>query len=262
MTEPRIEELLAAERARPGFTSKERDALWRGVEQALSTGAQGSDAGSRASDATEDAREADAPARLTGGSGAQAPLGSAASAKLMGLLALAAGSGVLVGAVGHARWGTPRTIVVEGPSMVATGASVVEPLAASTTASAPSASAPVHATATAAPPAPRAAPSAMAPPSTSSLQKDPRDEQLARQRTLLEMARTAIARRDAEAAISSLETHAKEFPKSQLAEEREALYVQALAAAKRIPEARARAAQFRRSFPESPLSPVLDEATR
>jgi hypothetical protein len=120
-------------------------------------------------------------------------------------------------------------------------------------------SAPPVAPATApAPPAvgPRAEPSTGA-----SAAGAPKDPALARERTLLDMARTALSRGDARGALVSLDTHAREFPRSQLTQEREVLAVQALASANRMPEARQRAALFRAKFPTSPLLPVIDEAT-
>ena len=89
-----------------------------------------------------------------------------------------------------------------------------------------------------------------------------KDPSLARERTLLDMARTALSRGDASGALGSLDTHAREFPSSQLAEEREVLAIQALASAGRASEARKRAAAFRTRFVNSPLLPIVDEATQ
>ncbi|MCA9590992.1 MAG: hypothetical protein KC657_37095 [Myxococcales bacterium] len=76
------------------------------------------------------------------------------------------------------------------------------------------------------------------------------------------MGRTALSRGDAAGALAALDTHAREFPKSQLAEEREVLAIQALASSGRVAEARRRAARFRTTFPKSPLMSIVDEATR
>ena len=75
------------------------------------------------------------------------------------------------------------------------------------------------------------------------------------------MARTALTRGDNASALSALDTHARDFPSSQLAEEREVLAIQALAAATRLPEAQKRAAAFRARYPASPLLPIVKEST-
>jgi hypothetical protein len=62
---------------------------------------------------------------------------------------------------------------------------------------------------------------------------------------------SALARGAPSAALASLEQHARRFPAGQLEEEREALWVQALAAAGRADQARSRAERFRRRFPDS-----------
>lgn len=97
------------------------------------------------------------------------------------------------------------------------------------------------------------------------------DRELARERALLETARTALARKPpdpAEAAdaperpdaITLLLQHARQFPDGRLAEERESLLIQALAAAGRTSEARSRAARFRTRFSHSLLLPAVEAA--
>jgi hypothetical protein len=88
----------------------------------------------------------------------------------------------------------------------------------------------------------------------------PRDADLAQERALLEMARTALSRRDLSHAFESLESHASKFPNGQLAEERESLWVQALASAGRLEEARLRAAEFKAKYPNSLLLPAVEAA--
>lgn len=77
------------------------------------------------------------------------------------------------------------------------------------------------------------------------------DDNLRSQRTLLERARSAVARQDAEAALAALDAHARAAPQSPMREEREALRVQALAKAGRLAEARQAATRFEAEFPES-----------
>ncbi|HEY7376932.1 MAG TPA: outer membrane protein assembly factor BamD, partial [Polyangia bacterium] len=59
----------------------------------------------------------------------------------------------------------------------------------------------------------------------------------------------ALARGAPGDAIAALEQHARRFPDGQLAEEREALWIQALVTAGDAASARARAERFRRRFP-------------
>jgi hypothetical protein len=86
------------------------------------------------------------------------------------------------------------------------------------------------------------------------------DDQLARERQIIDKARSALARRDADAALAAVAEHARSFPRGQLVEMREALAVQALVQGGRGPEARARAERFHRTFPASMYSPVVDSA--
>jgi len=95
------------------------------------------------------------------------------------------------------------------------------------------------------------------PPSSARTDEIPRSD-LDAERTLLETARTALVRGDSEHALVALDRHRARFPAGQLREERESLNVHALVAANRKDEARAKAAEFRRSFPRSLQGPALD----
>jgi hypothetical protein len=86
------------------------------------------------------------------------------------------------------------------------------------------------------------------------------DLALGTERQLLDRARLALVRGDALGALASLNEHGIRYPGSQLAEEREALSIQALRHAGRVGEARLRDAEFRRRFPRSLLLPALDAA--
>jgi hypothetical protein len=76
---------------------------------------------------------------------------------------------------------------------------------------------------------------------------------------LLERARAAAAREDYAAAIAPLDEHARRFPEGWLAEEREALRVEALAGLGRTSEARRAASTFEARFPRSPLLPAVSQ---
>jgi hypothetical protein len=242
-----IEELLAAERGRPGFSTKERAAMWSGIEKAISGAAvAGAAAGATAAatDAASKATTTNAAAKI-------------ASWKIGALVSAALAVGAGAGAAAHARWAPPKTVYVDravaAPPASAPSPDVTPaPLAPALDVSALPPASPARAVTT---PAARAVPATPA-------SGAPKDPALARERTLLDMARTALGRGDATSALSAVDTHAREFPRSQLAEEREVIAVQALAAAGRLPEAKRRAAAFHDAFPSSPLAAIVDEATR
>jgi hypothetical protein len=86
------------------------------------------------------------------------------------------------------------------------------------------------------------------------------DAALARERTLLDAARRKLAAGEAEASLSELGRHGRAFPEGKLAEEREALLINALVSVGRYEEARQKAEAFRRRYPHSFLSPSVDAA--
>ncbi len=83
---------------------------------------------------------------------------------------------------------------------------------------------------------------------------------LSSERLLLEGARTALARDDGAAAMVSLDRHATKFPNGELAEEREALAIQALVSMGRRDEARSRATRFQARYPLSMFAAAVDAA--
>lgn len=87
--------------------------------------------------------------------------------------------------------------------------------------------------------------------------EDEHDTELARERALIETARTALARKQPDG-IELLLRHERQSPLGRLAEERESLLVQALMQAGRAEEARARGERFRARWPSSLLLPVVD----
>lgn len=80
-----------------------------------------------------------------------------------------------------------------------------------------------------------------------------RDEQ-----PLLDIARAALINRRPEAALEAIDKHRRMFSEGALAEEREALSVQAMAQAGRADDAKAAAKRFRSRFPKSIFLPVVD----
>jgi len=89
-----------------------------------------------------------------------------------------------------------------------------------------------------------------------------RDRNLAAERSLIEQARTALAREQGAAALAALERHARDFPQGELEEERESLRVQALVGLEQFDQARKTGARFHRRFPRSIFGAVVDEALR
>lgn len=171
-------------------------------------------------------------------------LSAGALAKIGGLLL----AGFLAGAAVHAgmTWSPDVTVQPLAPTLPPPMAPVTPPPVA------PSAE-----LATVAPSDLPDAPTAAAPPSSARTDESRRSD-LDAERTLLETARTALVRGDGEHALAALDRHRARFPAGQLREERESLNVYALVAANRKAEARAKAAEFRRSFPRSLQGPALD----
>ncbi|HSO37351.1 MAG TPA: hypothetical protein VLT33_32715 [Labilithrix sp.] len=76
---------------------------------------------------------------------------------------------------------------------------------------------------------------------------------LGAERSLLDIARAALARGEAAEALAAVDRHGREYPEGALVEEREALGVKALVALGRRDEARARAQRFEQRFPNGLL---------
>ncbi len=85
---------------------------------------------------------------------------------------------------------------------------------------------------------------------------------LTRERALLEAARTALVRRDATTSLTMLRKHVATYEHGRLAEERDALIVQALAIGGRPAEAKASAASFEKRYPQSLFLPSVRAAIR
>lgn len=77
-------------------------------------------------------------------------------------------------------------------------------------------------------------------------------------RPLIEAARTALLKSDAPRALALLAEHAQRFPKSQLAEERAALEIQALVLSGDVARAKTAATAFKARWKNSVFSSVAD----
>ena len=82
------------------------------------------------------------------------------------------------------------------------------------------------------------------------------------ERNLLEHARTALSRGEAGAALRALQQHRKRYPRGTLAEERAALMVVALADLGHGKRARAAARAFKKRHPQSLLLPLVNDALK
>ncbi|HVH43220.1 MAG TPA: hypothetical protein VM925_12785 [Labilithrix sp.] len=239
-----VSSLLEGERQRKGPSETQITDLWSAVERGLPPGA--------APDGP-DASPQEAPDVTTGTSRA---IDTALRWKIG---AVAVGSALIGGAGGawvHAQVAaTPQVVYVERPA---------QPVAMATPAATPTPVIP--------PPPPSSNEADAGRPSTTKRSSVPRgrpvpevpsgspDALLARERSLLDMGRTALARGDTSAALAAVAALEKEAPHGQLVEEREVLAVQTLVTANRTAEARRRAALFKMNYPSSPLLPVVEDA--
>jgi len=185
-----------------------------------------------------------------GSGGGSSPAGSGAAGKLAGhlgpkglatLAAVFLGGGAVGAAVHAAIRPAPATQIVYVDRFV------TAPASASAAAPATSAVASGAAAAVESQPVPTARPRAVATPA-----------QLDQERAVLDEARTALQSGDGAAALAAIDRHARGFAHPELAEEREALAVQALVISGRYEDARARAARFRASSPHSLFMPAVD----
>jgi len=78
------------------------------------------------------------------------------------------------------------------------------------------------------------------------------------ERAVLDVARTALGRGDGDHALRAIDEHARSFPHGALAEEREAMAIEALRLLHRDDDARARLERFRARFPTSLIRPALE----
>jgi hypothetical protein len=88
------------------------------------------------------------------------------------------------------------------------------------------------------------------------------EDSLDRERALIERARTALYRGANETALGYLDECARSFPRGQLAEEREALWIQSAMGAAKYDAARERGRAFARQYPNSFLLPAIEEVLK
>ena len=107
-------------------------------------------------------------------------------------------------------------------------------------------------------PTPRVVPSAG--PQPQPLDAPRAGSDLVREREIIDAARAALSRGRPADALLATARHAERWPRGHLAEEREVIAIQALAASGRRAEADRRAGAFKRAFPSSMLIPAVDQA--
>jgi len=83
---------------------------------------------------------------------------------------------------------------------------------------------------------------------------------LQRERALLDTARMQAAAGEAELVLGVIKRHREQFPEGRLAEERDALEIQALLTLRRLPEAQELAKGFHDRYPTSMLSGAIEPA--
>jgi hypothetical protein len=101
---------------------------------------------------------------------------------------------------------------------------------------------------------------AKVPPAT--ILPSPADQDLAAERSLIVQARSALQRGAPLDALVALRAHGEHFPAGSLAEERDALRVEALQASGDRAAAEAAAAQFARTYPHGLMGPAVRGALR
>lgn len=183
----------------------------------------------------------DAPATELG---AAATASGGVGAKLVIVSMISAAIGAGGGAAGHAYYASKHPPVLAAPVAVVPSVSV---------AIAPSEPEPPPVVESAAP-ASSAAPAALASAKPAS--------SLRSERLLLETASAALMKGDSASAIAALKQHAQRFPKGELAQEREVLLVQALAASGDGKAAERRAQDFKKKFPGSLQQDSVDKASK
>jgi hypothetical protein len=120
------------------------------------------------------------------------------------------------------------------------------------------------------------APSTMSPPATAAIastesppavvdqvereRTPPSDSNWSKERALLDAARRALAAGEPQACLAELGKHARAFASGKLAEEREAMTINALVGVGRYAQAREKAAIFSRRYPRSFLTPSVEAA--
>ena len=246
--EPGLRALLDVERAAPGLSDLRRDAIRAELDRALGA----------------------PPTPLAPAGSAAAAARSARAARVLLFVA-----GGVVGALLHAgiasRGAAPtsppptppeevRPAAIESLQVPSPSAGPAVPLAEPPSSAQPATSARLPPSAHAAPAS--SPPDAAVAPLVRPEQAPRSTSMLAAERAIVERGRNALGRRAALSALEAFRDHTREYPGGQLAEERDALQVEALALAGRSDDARRKAAEFSRRYPESVFAARVAEVLR
>ena len=235
-----IEQLLALERDAYGDENELKSAVLSHVE--LAVGLRGPSGGG------DGGSGSGSPPADGGGSGGSGSVLRGAAGKVLG--AVGAGAfvvGIVVGGLGG-RALTPAPTPALTPALTASSIAMPPQPAPRAEPMAPDASD--------VDPTPRVVPSAGHQP----LDAPRAGSDLVREREVIDAARAALSRGRPADALLATARHAERWPRGHLAEEREVIAIQALAASGRRAEADRRAGAFKRSFPSSMLIPAVDQA--
>lgn len=243
---PKLDELLALERAYDDLPAGAEARILDGVASILDGGGGGGDGdGSDGGDGGGDGGTGHAPPASP-----PALVGSAAP-----WLARAAyvAAGIVAGASGHA---VIASKTAPPPAPIATVA-IASAATASTIAAADIDAGPTLTVRDLPDERPHIA---AAKPSATASARPTGASRVAEERADLDVARAALARGRVEACLEALDRHARTYGEGQLAEEREVLAVQALVSAGRKAEAAERARRFQKKYPTSLFGPAVSQA--
>jgi hypothetical protein len=231
---PELADMLASEQELDAVSPELQRGIWDGVEKAIAAGPSGGGGDDGGSPAPPPAAPPSGLARLTSV--------AAVTAVVAGTLGFALGRGSAPAPQPIAEG--PRTSVVVAASAAPTPEPPVAPTSAITPRDLPSAIS-THV----------AEPVSSAPRTT----KDAgASSDFSAERSLLERARSALARGDGPGAMEAIVEHQRRFAAGSLVEEREAMAVRALLSSGRRADAEKRAAAFRDHFPKSLFAATLD----
>jgi outer membrane protein assembly factor BamD (BamD/ComL family) len=92
------------------------------------------------------------------------------------------------------------------------------------------------------------------------LQRPRQNQDIVRELELLHAAQAAWRSDEPARALATIEQHQRRYPRSELAQEREALHVLILCALGRVPEAQRRAHKLLERAPQLPLRAAIEES--
>jgi hypothetical protein len=237
--DPELEALFGRERATHTPDRDGAEAVLRRVERSILLGAGAGLAGSPSAPSTIPGHVA---AKLSGAA--------------LRLAALSGAVGVIVGS--GLGWGLRGAASGDGATAYTrAAASSVQPAYVESAVPDPAPTLPVSAPDTSSVPVVRAPTASPLRPPSAPLASD-----LAKEGEFIDAAREALAHRRPADALTAIEEHDAKYPHGRLAEERDALRVQALVLVGKTDAAHERAASFYRAYPDSIFRAAIEQALR